>query len=406
MLLETFVFSWFMKKLLHKDIQNFITRNLTIPIQELDLRKNPFVEVDYKQILNQIEAKARAKDKLPTWFETENIIYPPKLSIEQTSSETTAQHKSNLIKGNLLIDLTGGFGIDTYYFSKSFQEVIHCEINPELSQIVAHNFEQLQANNIRCLAQDGLEVLKKLNQTFDWVYIDPSRRNDSKGKVVLLKDCLPDVTSLLDEYLNFTDNILIKTSPLYDISIGLSELKFVKTIHIIALENEVKELLFEIQKTHLSEAHPITIQTVNLTKNHIDKFNFALSEKTSAAYSLPQKYLYEPNAAIMKSQGFDHISTAFGINKLHKHSHLYTTDKLIDFPGRIFEIKQTIAYKKQEMKSVLQNTKANITTRNFPQTVAQIRQKWKISEGGNLYCFFTTDIKNEKIVVICEKLKP
>src|SRR5690554_6937695 len=178
-----------MKKLLHKDIQNFINHNLTTHIQELGLRKNPFVGVDYKQIINQIEAKTKAKDKLSTWFETENIIYPPKISIEQTSSEATAQYKSNFIKGDQLIDLTGGFGIDTYYFSKSFQEVIHCEINPELSQIVAHNFEQLQANNIRCLAQDGLEALKKINQTFDWVYIDPSRRNDSKRKVVLLKDC-------------------------------------------------------------------------------------------------------------------------------------------------------------------------------------------------------------------------
>lgn len=394
-----------MKKLLDLNIQSFISQHIATPVQELALQKNPFEGVDYKQILNQIEAKAKAKSKLPIWFDTKNIIYPHKLSIEQTSSETTAQYKSTLIRGNQLIDLTGGFGIDTYYFSKSFKEVIHCEINPELSQIVAHNFEQLQANNIKCLAQDGLEVLKSLNQRFDWVYIDPSRRDDRKGKVILLKDCLPDVTLLLDEYFKFTDNILLKTSPLYDITVGLSELSYVKNIYIVALENEVKELLFEIQKPSSSQAHQITIKTVNLTKDNIQQFDFILDKEASATYSLPQKYLYEPNAAIMKSQGFDHISTTFGLKKLHKHSHLYTADKLINFTGRTFEVIQTIPYKKQEMKSVLQNTKANITMRNFPETVAQIRQKWKITEGGNLYCFFTTNIKNEKIVVICEKLK-
>lgn len=390
--------------ILKSEIQNFINRHIGTDIQKLSLQKNPFPETDYKVILNQIEAKTKAKTKLPTWFNCENIIFPSKISVEQTSSETTARYKSQLISGNNLIDLTGGFGVDCYYFSKVFKQVIHCELNTDLSEIAKHNFEMLKADNITCYPKDGLEVLKDLNQKFDWIYIDPSRRNESKGKVFLLKDCLPDITILLEDYLKYSDNILIKTSPVYDISVGISELKFIKNIHIIALENEVKELLFEIQKTSELQDFKPWVRTVNLTSSRIEKFDFVWGQEVSPTYSELQKYLYEPNASVMKSQGFDSICEEFKVNKLHKHSHLYTSDKKVEFVGRIFEVKQVIPYKKGEMKAVLQNQKANITVRNFPETVAQIRQKWKIADGGNLYCFFTTDIKNEKIVVICEKI--
>src|SRR5690554_1769951 len=388
--------------ILQSEIQAFINQNIHADIQKLSLYKNPFPEIDYKIILNQIEAKTKAKSKLSTWFHTENIIFPSKISVEQTSSEATAKYKSELISGKNIIDLTGGFGVDCFYFSNVFEHVIHCEIAPELSQIVKHNFEVLEVKNITCHAKDGLEVLKELNQKFDWIYIDPSRRNDSKGKVFLLKDCLPDVTSLLDEYFRYSDKILIKTSPIYDISVGISELKFIKNIHIVSIDNEVKEVLFEIQKQLKSEN--ISINTINITPTKIEKFEFSLNDEVLATYSEPQKYLYEPNASVMKSQGFGSISKQFRINKLHQHSHLYTSDQQINFPGRTFEIKQVIPYKKSEMKNFLQHQKANITTRNFPESVAQIRQKWKIADGGNLYCFFTTNLKNEKIVVICEKI--
>lgn len=394
-----------MKELLNPEIQVFINQNIHTDIQKLSLYKNPFPEIDYKIILNQIEAKTKAKSKLPTWFTTENIIFPSKISVEQTSSEATAKYKSELISGKKIIDLTGGFGIDCFYFSKVFEQVIHCEIAPELSQIVKHNFEVLEAKNITCYAKDGLEVLKELNQKLDWIYIDPSRRNDSKGKVFLLKDCLPDVTSLLDEYFHYSDKILIKTSPIYDISAGISELKFIQNIHIVSLDNEVKEVLFEIHRpSSENTSFPIHIKTINITSTQVESFDFILNKEVFATYAEPQKYLYEPNASIMKSQGFEEISKEFKINKLHQHSHLYTSNELIDFVGRTFEIKQVIPYKKSEMKALLQGEKANVTTRNFPETVAQIKQKWKISDGGNLYCFFTTNLKNEKIVVICNKI--
>lgn len=386
---------------MHPDIQKFIIQNTGADLTKLALQKNPFPEVDWILILNQIEARSKAKDKLPTWFAAENIIYPSKISVEQTSSEKTAAYKANLISGETLIDLTGGFGVDDYYFSKKFKSITHCEINEELSGIVKHNFEKLQVENCTFYVGDSVHFLEESSQKYDWIYIDPSRRNDAKGKVFMLKDCLPNVPELLDFYFEKAERILIKTAPLLDISAGLSELKNVKNIHIIALENEVKELLFEIHKNYSGE---IKIKTANILKESIETFEFILGEDSFSLYDFPKKYLYEPNSAIMKSGGFDEISTAFQIDKLHKHSHLYTSENLIDFPGRKFEIQKVISYHKNEMKNELLNQQANITTRNFPETVENIRKKWKIKNGGNLYCFFTTDVKDNKIVLICSKI--
>ena len=387
---------------MHQNIQEFITQNSGVPIAKLALQKNPFPEIDWILILNQIEAKSKAKDKLPTWFSTKDIIYPGKISVEQTSSEKTAAYKASLISGETLIDLTGGFGVDDYYFAKNFKSITHCEINEELSAIVKHNYEQLGVTNCSFYADDSTNVLNKVNQKWDWIYIDPSRRNDAKGKVFMLKDCLPNVPDLLDFYFEKTDSVLIKTAPLLDLSAGLSELKFVKNIHIIALENEVKELLFEIHNQYTGK---ITIKTANIVKDKTETFEFILGDETVfASFHLPQKYVYEPNAAIMKSGGFDEVSAVFNLNKLHKHSHLYTSEDLIDFPGRRFEIEKVIPYSKNEMKMTLANQQANITTRNFPDTVENIRKKWKIKNGGNLYCFFTTDTNDNKIVLICRKI--
>ncbi|WP_291287118.1 class I SAM-dependent methyltransferase [Flavobacterium sp.] len=388
--------------ILNQNIQEFITQNSGVPITKLALQKNPFPEIDWIVLLNQIEAKSKAKDKLPTWFETANIIYPSKISVEQTSSEKTAAYKASLISGESLIDLTGGFGVDDYYFSKKFKKIAHCEINEDLSAIVKHNFEQLKVENCTFYANDSTSVLNDSDQKWDWVYIDPSRRNDAKGKVFMLKDCLPNVPDLLDFYFKKTAAVLIKTAPLLDLSAGLSELQFVKSIHIIALENEVKELLFEIHHQYSGE---ITIKTANILKDKIETFEFVMDHETVIpSYGLPQKYIYEPNSAIMKSGRFEEVSTIFKIDKLHKHSHLYTSENLIDFPGRRFEIEKVIPYSKNEMKTELVNQQANITTRNFPDTVENIRKKWKIKNGGNLYCFFTTDKNDTKIVLICRKI--
>ena len=248
--------------LLKPEIQEFISKSVGNDISKMALQKNPFPNIEWISVLNQISCKTKAKVKLPTFFNSKNILYPSKISIEQTSSEKAAKYKSEIVYGENLIDLTGGFGVDDLYFSYKIKKIVHCEINSELSEIVKHNFNQLKVENIQCYNNDSLEVLKTLNQKFDWIYIDPSRRNESKGKVFMLKDCLPNVPDLINLYFQYSKNILVKTAPILDISAGLLELKNVKTIHIVAIENEVKELLWEIQKEYLSE---IIIKTINIT---------------------------------------------------------------------------------------------------------------------------------------------
>ncbi|WP_415060305.1 THUMP-like domain-containing protein [Flavobacterium sp.] len=390
-----------LEALLTNEIQEYIRKQCENPTSQLAFQKNPFPHVEWKLILQQIEAKAKAKEKLPLWYSTRNIIYPSKISVEQTSSEKTAIFKSSLIRGKKIIDLTGGFGIDAYFFSKQFESVIHSEQNAVLSSIVQHNFKQLNANNIQCIAGNSEEILSSLQQQFDWLYIDPSRRNEQKGKVFMLKDCEPNVPELMNYYFQFSKQILIKTAPILDIKAGLNELNFVKNIHIIAVENEVKELLWEIEKEYSGQP---TLKTVNLTKSKTELFDFVLNEDSSkATLGKPEKYLYEPNAAIMKSGGFDEVAHFFKLKKLHPHSHLYTSNELINFCGRVFELQQTILYNKKNMMQ-LGLSKANITTRNFPETVETLRKKWKIKDGGEVYCFFTTDDENQKIVLLCKKL--
>lgn len=390
------------KTILNTEIQNFINNNLNKNIQELVLKGISFEGVSTTELVEQIEAKKRCNKKLPTWFETSKIYYPNKLNIEQTSSETTARYKSELISGKSLIDLTGGFGVDTLYFSKQFNHVVHCELNPELSNLAAYNFQKLNALNIETIANDGLEYLRNSSQVFDWIYIDPSRRHDTKGKVFFLNDCLPNVPEHLDVLLDRSPNLLVKTSPLLDISVGLNELKHVKTIHIVAVDNDVKELLWHLKKDFLGD---LEIKTANIKKERIEVFNFLWSSEKSikSNFNKPLKFLYEPNAAILKAGAFNSVSSQFGVSKLHKHSHLYTSNQLVDFSGRRFQIEKTLPYNKKEIKS-LGVKNANITTRNFPETVEQIRKKFKISDGGDTYLFFTTQSLNDKIVLLARKL--
>ncbi|MFD2823702.1 class I SAM-dependent methyltransferase [Lacinutrix iliipiscaria] len=390
------------KEILNIEIQDFINNNLNSEITSLLLKGTSFSSVETKAIIEQIEAKKRCKTKLPTWFNCNTIYYPNKLNIEQTSSEITAKYKSSIIQGKTIIDLTGGFGVDCFYFSKSFKEVTHCEINKDLSDIVSHNFKELQKNNISVITTDGIDYICTSNKQYDWIYIDPSRRHDTKGKVFFLKDCLPHVPKHLDLLFKTSKNILLKSSPLLDITIGLNELEHVKCIHIVAVNNEVKELLWVLEKGYASH---VSVKTINIKPSIVEEFTFQLNEanKTEATYSLPQHYLYEPNAAIMKSGAFHLITHKFHISKLHKHSHLYTSKVLIDFPGRCFKIENVLAYSKKLLKK--ENfTKANISTRNFPETVQQIRKRFKIKEGGHIYLFFTTNKSNSKIVLVCSKL--
>ncbi len=391
------------KDVLNIKIQEFIDANLKSDISSLILKGIPFNFVDAKDVIEQVEAKKRCEKKLPTWFRTRNIYYPNKLNIEQTSSEITAKYKAGLVSGKSLIDLTGGFGVDAYFFSKQIENITHCEINVQLSEIVKHNYKALSITNITFISESGIDVLKKLDQPFDWVYIDPSRRDTSKQKVFLLSDCTPNIKTFQELFLKYAQHVMIKTSPLLDLFATLSDLNNVKVVYVIAVNNEVKELLWILERNYDGK---VTVKAVNLQKENIQnfKFNFKDEPKAEVEYSKPLAYLYEPNSAILKAGAFNSVSHQLKIKKIHKHSHIYTSEKLIDFPGRRFKIEKQLAFnKKLFTKENIE--KANITTRNFPLSVSDIRKKLKIKDGGNVYLFFTTNINDEKIILVCSKMK-
>lgn len=389
------------KAILNKEVQHFIHENLGCDLSKIILKGSPFPEVSIQEIAAQISGLQKAKQKLPTWFKTKNILFPPTISLEQTSSEVTAEYKASLISGTSLIDLTGGFGIDSYYLSNKVERLIYCEVNSDLSEIAAHNFDQLGSENIETFCGNSFDFLENTDENFDWIYLDPARRNDNGGKVFLLEQCTPDVPENMNLLFNKADHILIKTSPLLDLTSGIRDLKKVSEIHIVSVNNQVKELLWILHKSILSKTK---VKTINFQKEQVQKFEADYvnnSEETPLA--LPKKYLYEPNPAVMKSGLFSELARQTKTAKLHLNSHLYTSDELITFPGRTFKVLKVIPFNKKLLKKEFGAKKANITTRNFPQSVDQIRKELKISEGGDQYLFFTTNLENKKIVIICKR---
>ncbi|SHH09576.1 hypothetical protein SAMN04488116_3527 [Flagellimonas flava] len=389
------------KLILNTGVQDFIKENLNTDIVSVLLKKLLFNGIAQKELAQQLESRKRAQEKLPTWFNSDGIFYPKKLHLEQTSSEITAHYKSRLVNGNTLLDLTGGLGVDSYFFSKKMDWVTHCEMNAELSEIAIYNFKVLGCENIEGVTENGLDYLAEKPREWDWIFIDPSRRNNEKGKVFRLEDCLPNVPRLLPLIFQKTKNVLIKTSPLLDIAQGISELQFVKEVHAVAVKNEVKELLFVLEKDFSGE---IEIKTIDLKKDKEIQFDFRMIGENQVTVLLgpPENFLYEPNAAILKSGGFKSIGAHYGLKKLHPHSHLYTSETLVDFPGRRFEILEVLPYSKHALKR-MSIQKANITTRNFPLSVAELRKKHKITDGGELYLFFTKSINDNLMAIITRK---
>ena len=384
--------------LLHTEVQDFI-HNYTGDIAKLAFAKTRFSGVSNQELVQQIQSRRTIEKKLPQWFTKKGVYYPPKLNLEQTSSEAAAKYKASLVQGSSLADITGGFGIDAFFFSQSLEQVSHFEINKSLSKIAAHNSVVLQQKNITYVAEDGLKGIAQ--HRYDTIYVDPSRRNKTKGKVFFLRDCEPNVPEKIEYLLERCNTVLVKTSPMLDLSVGLDELKYVASIHVVSVRNEVKELLWTLTKK-ISQAPTIT--AVSITSEGIHCFSFTHQLASSVLYDTPKQYLYEPNAALLKAGAFQQLSEQLNIAKLHQHSHLYTSEVLIDFPGRRFKIEHSIPYNKKAMRDGITFDTANITTRNFPESVATLRKKWKLKEGGNRYLFFTTLENEDKILLICAKV--
>jgi len=385
------------------EVQEFIKAHLYDDPAVLMLRANQYPEWPMKEIVEQIQSKRKAKTKLSSWFQTEGIIYPPQLSMEQCSSEMTARYKASLVpEGSSMIDITGGFGVDFAFFSKRFERSTYIERHKVLVETARHNFQKLGLSGLSLHHGASEEFLTK-DKTYDLIYLDPARRGDHNEKVVRLEDCEPNVLALLPKLLDKSKHVILKTSPLLDVKGAIDQLGCVAEVHIVSVSNEVKELVFILDR---EAAYQAKIHCINLRNKGNDTFEFTFEEEEncSSGQSEVRSFLYEPNASILKAGAFKSIGARFGLSKLHVNSHLYTSSELVvGFPGRTFKVADSISLNRKGIKGRFPAMKANITVRNFPMTVAQIRKKSGLKEGGDQYLFGTTDLKGKQLL-LCEKV--
>lgn len=375
-------------------VQEYIKTHIKDDVSKIALSKAVFEGVSSTELAGQIAAKKKSLYKLPTWFHQNYIYYPPLLSIEQCSSELTADYKSKLVVGDTLIDLTAGFGVDSFFFAKIAKKVISCEIDHSLSEISAHNARVLGAHNIECLAANGLEILTNNELNFDTIYIDPARRSGN-NKVFKLKECTPDVTSHLNLFLKKAQRIIIKTAPLLDIAAGITELQNVSEIHIVSVKNECKELLWVIDKNFTAETKIVCITLNEIKKSFSFKLS-ALQTKIDIATTTPEGYLYEPDVALLKSGAFNLIAKEFELQKLHQHSQLYfSADVKSNFLGRIFEIKSVLSLNEFKKEKKLTG---NVIVRNFPEKAETLVKKYKIVPNHDDFIIFTQNLDGYLVI--------
>jgi 16S rRNA G966 N2-methylase RsmD len=387
-----------------KNLQ-FIKEHLFDDVRTLALNADKYPEVGISEAIVQIVGRQSIEKKIPSWYATEGIYYPRCLPLEQCSSEATARYKALLIKGEVLTDLTGGFGIDCAFLSSSFHKVAYVECQKELCELAANNFPLLGHNHIVIKNEDAIHYLRKMKRV-DCIYMDPARRDRNRKKQIKLADCEPDISKWEDLLLLKATKVMIKLSPMLDISQALYTLRRTKEIHIVSVHNECKELLLLLENNTDKE---IPIHCINITGNKQDSFVFTREEEQSAACiytNKPETFLYEPNVSILKAGAFRSISYRYGTKKFHPNSHLYTSNTFIeDFPGRCFIITETYSFHKKEWKKLLSNLpKAHIAIRNFPATVDELRKRIKLQGGGDVYLFATTLADESKIFIRCEKV--
>ena len=370
----------------------------------LQARRHPSLPVP--ELVRQIQARQKARAKLPEWADNPDLIFPPALSVEQASSARTAAFKAGLVGGQRLADLTGGFGADAAAFAARVAQVDYVERNPALAEVVRYNFGLLRLDNVAVHAADALAFLKSTPHHYDWLYLDPARRNTAARKIFLLHDCEPDVVKLLPLLLHKADKVLLKTSPMLDIEHAVQGLGHVRRLWVLAVENEVKEVLYELgQEPAIDpERHALNLRRDGSQQEF--RLNRAREARATPRYAEAQQFLYEPNAAVLKAGAFRSIGTAFELLKLHQHSHLYTSDVLrADFPGRIFRVLAVEKADGATLKAHLgPEARAHVTTRNFPDSVADFRRRTGIREGGEVYLFATTDLRGRPVVLVCEKV--
>ncbi|MDF2930729.1 MAG: methyltransferase [Chryseobacterium sp.] len=375
--------------ILNKEIQNYIDANLHADVHSLLLKKSPFPEVSMQEIVQQIKGKQVAQKKFPFLLKKE-IVFPPQLSLEQSSSEKTAFYKSQILNGKKFIDLTSGFGIDAYYLSENFGEITLIEQNTELLKIVEHNWNILdkKANFINQKLED---FLNENTENFDVIYLDPARRDNQKNKVFLLEDLSPNILEIQEKLLSISKQVVIKLSPLIDLKYLISVLKNILRIDIIAVKNDVKEVVVFLSNENSGK---IKCHCINLESEESEFiFEFGSEENVHAEFSEPEKFIYIPNNTILKGGIFNLISEKFNLKKLHPNTHIYTSENRINaFPGRIFEMEVI------DSKQIKKKEQFNIISKNYPLKPEDIKKKYGLKDGGNDYLIFTQSKKGKIIL--------
>ena len=385
--------------------RDFIEQNLDADIRQLALKGCRNKDVDLDAAIRQIAGRQTARRKLPSWAALDGILYPPHLNMEQCSSEQTARYKARICSSHpsskTLVDLTGGFGVDFAFMSEAFDEATYVERNSELFAISSANMKIL-APKAKCLNEDGLEVLHRLDHV-SMIFMDPARRDHHGARTYGISDCTPNVLEIKDELLQKADVVMLKLSPMLDWHKAISDLgeQYIKEVHIVSVQNECKELLIVMQQ---QPAEPPTVYCVN--DDSVFSYHPSSISSNHISHHSSLIYLYEPNASIMKAGCFAEIEQAFEVSQLAPNSHLFASDQVIaDFPGRKFRVTAVTSMNKQELKQALKDIRqANIAIRNFPMSVADLRKRLKLSEGGNDYIFATTLTEGKKVLIICQHL--
>lgn len=362
-------------------------------------KKHP--EVDMAYALDQIAGRQKAHVKIPSWASIDGIVYPPHISMEQCSSEQTARYKARIAgNGEKIVDLTAGFGVDMAFMSAGFKQAVHVEMQPQLCAISSENYKHLGLNHVQVVCSDGVGYLHQMEHA-DLIFIDPARRDQHGARTYGIADCTPNVLEIIDEMLQKADRVMIKLSPMLDWQKTVADVGNVSQVHIVSVGNECKELLLEVKN---GKGEKVKVFCVNDDQ----VFSYEIGELHSFTLSPlhPFTFLYEPNASIMKAGCFQLIEQRFGVTQPDANSHLFLSEQKVDgFPGRGFVIERISTMNKRELKDALAGIdKANIATRNFPLSVADLRKRLKLKDGGDVYIFATTDAKKGHLVMVCRKI--
>lgn len=396
-------------------LEEFIREHRHDDVRQLALQAARYPDIDMQQALQQIAGWQTARTKLPEWAATDGIIYPPRLSMEQCSSEATAKYKAKVLdpSNSTVIDLTGGFGVDFSYMARGFQKAVYVERQPHLCEAARHNFQLLGLENAEVVCGDGVEYLKNLPSPFNaqsrlTIYLDPARRDENGKKTYAISDCTPDVVALKDLLLEKAGRVMIKLSPMLDWHKAVDDLGEVVEVHIVSVDNECKELLLVLAK---NPAAPLRVVCANIRHDaETELFEFFPSNDNLSIPLFPalreRDFLYEPNASIMKAGCFAEVAHRFGVQPTGSNSHLFLSPQFIpDFPGRKFQIEKVTSMNKKELKHVIGGlTKANITVRNFPLSVAELRKRLKLADGGDTYIFATTLGEKDHVLLITKQI--